>query len=110
MTEKAKMLRNKKDSFQAFANAIRARESFRNSTGSLSGAPIENGRGLGFGKLPEVWRDQLEETRESVSYIVFSYTTPIAWLSNGAWVVPHARYSRTTSQHQGLIRAALSTL
>jgi hypothetical protein len=110
MSEKVWTLRNKKDGFQAFASAIRGRESFRNSTGSLTGVPVEGGMGLSFGKLPEVWRERLDRARDSCSYIVFSYRTPIAWLSNGAWVVPTARYSVTTSQHQGLIRAALSVL
>ncbi|HYJ33758.1 MAG TPA: hypothetical protein VE326_11110 [Candidatus Binatia bacterium] len=44
-------------------------------------------------------------------YVVFSYGTPIAWVTiAGSVVIPDVRYSATTSRHQKLAREALSTI
>jgi hypothetical protein len=42
-----------------------------------------------------------------IDAVVYSYDTPIAFRVAGAWVLPDARYSRTTSGHQSLLREAL---
>jgi len=62
-----------------------------------------------LGSLPAEYRPQFAEDwlasgREM--YVVFSYTTPIAWFApslghDGAWRIPDAKYSVTTSRHQG---------
>jgi hypothetical protein len=37
-----------------------------------------------------------------ITYVVWSYDTPIAWVrKDGTVVEPDVRYSRTTSKHQG---------
>lgn len=57
-----------------------------------------------YGMLPQEWRDKLEEAQENgdVTYIVFSFETPIAWvLKDGTEVKPPVKYSVTTSKHQG---------
>jgi hypothetical protein len=42
-----------------------------------------------------------------VRYVVFSYTTPIAWvLTEGLVTMPEIKYSATTSQHQKMVRDA----
>jgi hypothetical protein len=44
-----------------------------------------------------------------VTHTVLSYATPIAWrLADGSWVIPEAKYSVTTSKHQGIVRVATS--
>lgn len=56
------------------------------------------------GQLPQehvqrLYRDLL--TGE-VTYVIFSYLTPIAWkMKDGSVRRPRVFYSRTTSQHQG---------
>jgi hypothetical protein len=45
---------------------------------------------------------------EKPSYIVFSYSTPIAWYGINGWNLPSIRYSQSTSQHQSLVRRAIS--
>lgn len=44
---------------------------------------------------------------DAPDYIVFSYSTPIAWHGKRGWVMPAHKYSVTTSTHQGRIRDAL---
>lgn len=42
------------------------------------------------------------ESAERASYVVYSYSTPIAWWSEeDGWTRPEVKYSRTTSVHQG---------
>lgn len=57
------------------------------------------GKRLPFtGQLPS----QYIESAERASYVVFSYSTPIAWWSEeDGWTVPAVKYSVTTSKHQG---------
>lgn len=45
--------------------------------------------------------------RGEVTYVVFSYRTPIAWVyRNGAVNLPEIKYSKTTSMHQNWVREA----
>lgn len=45
----------------------------------------------------------------SIKYVVYSYSTPIAWaLDDNTWVMPKDKYSVTTSKHQGLVRYAIA--
>ena len=55
------------------------------------------------GYLPSKLRDILHERfrQGAVVQIIYSYSTPIAWLDAGAWIIPNVRYSATTStKHQ----------
>jgi hypothetical protein len=38
------------------------------------------------------------------TFAVYSYSTPIAWVTDGRWVIPSDRYSLTTSRHQSAAR------
>lgn len=62
----------------------------------------------GRGELSFFWDDFLWQAcrKEMVDAIVYSYSTPIAFCVEGRWVMPAARYSKTTSRHQNLIHAA----
>lgn len=105
-------------------------------TGALRGRQINNdGSGFdGVGQLPEGIANGalLPAVREGrIEYVIYSYSTPIAWLewvgndkpqavygSDGTvvgysprrWVVPNHKYSVTTSKHQGKVRTALSLI
>jgi len=83
-------------------------------TAALSGKDAENGRGsmsteqgrsifISMGYLPTRLKDILRSRAHAghVDQIIYSYATPIAWLDEGAWVVPTVTYSITTSaKHQ----------
>ena len=46
-----------------------------------------------------------------ITYIVWSYNTPIAWRTiESKWVMPDVTYTRTTSKHQGKVATALSQI
>lgn len=42
------------------------------------------------------------------AYVVFSYSTPIAWYGANGWYVVEQKFSSTTSKQQNYIRRALS--
>lgn len=72
------------------------------------------------GMLPEPHRSRFEGELPDITYVVYSYNTPIAWhveieesehdFGADYWVVPDTRYSVTTSRHQNKIRTALDGL
>lgn len=77
--------------------------------GALSGEP--NPAYVHTGRLPEPYADDLrfEVRRGNVTYVMYSYATPIAWkLRDGTVVSPDVSYSVTTSQHQGKARYVLN--
>lgn len=62
------------------------------------------------GRLPMEWVNAYRADRENpgISYVVYSYNTPIAWVrADGETVIPDVGYSVTTTRHQGLCRAWL---
>lgn len=90
---------------RATAEAIRDRFTFTTS-GALY---AENGPAFP-GRLPDEYRTKLREDENASRtagdlflYIVYSYSTPIAWYSSltGTWTIPPVKYSPTTSKHQG---------
>lgn len=86
--------------------AFQDRQEFDNSTGSLRGRWIRDGRITRTGQLPD---EYLRELRTALSrgdvFVVWSYETPIAWVEadTGTVTKPGIRYSQTTSCHQGLL-------
>jgi hypothetical protein len=65
------------------------------------------------GQLPHEYvlglRADIEEARVAggQTYVVSSYSTPIAWTRpDGTLVIPEERYSATTSKHQYHVRQA----
>ncbi len=78
------------------------------TSGTFRGVPGPGPRGIySTGHLPSEYRAAV--TAETVDYVVYSYSTPIAWHDSvSGWSVPDVSYSVTTSRHQGKIRAALS--
>jgi hypothetical protein len=59
-----------------------------------------------FGALPQEFRDQMQLDRPD--FIVYSYSTPIAWHSYSGWFMPNCKYSVTTSKHQNYVRRAVA--
>lgn len=56
-----------------------------------------------FGYLPDEYRAAVRAAR----YVVYSYDTPIAWVTqDGERVVPDIGYSLTTSEHQLAVKQA----
>ena len=71
---------------------------FANSNGTLRG---EVGPAFRTGWLPGEYR----ESARSAIYVVWSYDTPILWVTaDGQEHLPSVRYSATTSKHQGVAR------
>lgn len=65
-----------------------------------------------LGHLPQSFRNKLGQQLIDcrVTYVVYSYETPIAWVVDGHTVViPDVRYSLTTGKHQKLVREHLGT-
>lgn len=108
----SKLFRNKRDGWLTLRDLIRSGEEFHNSTGSFRGIRRESLGSPSVGHLPEkdaAWFRQCD-AMGILTYVVYSYQTPIAWRTDNAWYIPDARYSVTTSQHQGLIRTAVDQL
>lgn len=63
------------------------------------------------GRLPRDWVKayRSDSKNPGVSYVVYSYATPIAWVRmDGETVIPDVGYSVTTTRHQNLCRAWLA--
>lgn len=104
-----------RDSFYVFRDVMDACQSFK-TYGSLRGKRFADMRSPEAGHLPSALADRFRTAwiNGRVSYVVYSYNTPIAWAERDIsgpsleWVIPLVRYSRTTSRHQSKIRAAAS--
>jgi hypothetical protein len=96
--------RVKKDSFTVLADILAGTPTPFGGSSSLHGY---TGGAYEIGILDQKinrWQEVLDAT-----YVIASYHTPIAWRRpSGEWIVPAAKYSVTTSQQQGKVRAALS--
>ena len=100
-----------KTSTRNAADLISKRQPFTTS-GSLHGeAPVGSLTGWGVtGRLPTEHADALlaDHRKGRVTYIVWSYGTPIAWHAvDTGWTVPDVRYTATTGRHQGEVRRAV---
>lgn len=79
------------------ATAIRDREPFTTS-GALSATRSPNGAG----HLSQQESGRFFVDTPSIDYVVYSYTTPIAWhCTDTGWHKVNQKFSSTTSKHQG---------
>lgn len=95
---------------RAVAAKIAKREAFATHNGTLTGVRTDGEPFHGTGRLPEDWRRIFERQGGAgeLAYVVTSYVTPIAWvLTDGTVIIPDARYSVTTTRHQGIARSGL---
>lgn len=91
-------------SYQDLQDVIRGRERFE-TNGAMRGA-VNTSPYPYTGQLPQSWAQRLLD--HNVSYIVWSYSTPIAWYDDErGWYVPDVKYSVTTSKHQNIVRASV---
>lgn len=64
------------------------------------------------GRLTGKARDLLYDRRDDIDYVVYSYSTPIAWHvhddTEPYWVQVDDGFSVTTSRHQSIVRQALA--
>jgi hypothetical protein len=91
-------------------DAIRAREDF--TVNSMSGTRIGARYPIQVGQLKDKSPKDVERltsavARGDVTYVVYSYGTPIAWVEKGKGYAPDVKYSTTTSHHQTIARVAL---
>lgn len=88
---------NYNDGWQAFAQVIRAGKPFR--ANSMHGGPTDPQR---------MFRAHAGDERAGLAdalYVVYSYATQIAWLSQSlGWCIPDVAYSQTTSRQQNIMR------
>lgn len=86
--------------------ALRDRLPFRTS-GALSADVTPYGY-PGSGRLSGVYLDTYREDAPSIRYVVRSYDTPIAWVTeDGSVTKIGQKFSVTTSRHQSAVRAWL---
>jgi hypothetical protein len=81
---------------------IATRQEFKAS--ALSGSNWSNGAGrLSGADLERFYQDV-----KGLTYAVYSYGTPIFWVSNGEAYQVEQKFSVTTSKHQSLVRRAVA--
>lgn len=84
---------------------VAARQEFRGNSIWATRSP--NGSGMIYGRAQELW--VADATASELVYVVYSYSTPIAWYTKrGEWVVPEEKYSHTTSRHQSVVRQGVA--
>lgn len=96
-------------SYRQIPGAIARRETFRGNSmrGEVIPAGLTGRNIYPTGILPEPWRTLLRT--QSPTYVVWSYSTPIAWVNHdGTHVIPDVKYSATSSRHQGHARRTLA--
>jgi len=77
---------------------------------SISGTKVSENGYVSYGRLPEPFRKALLHgtLNGSVDFVIYSYATPIAWHACGGWIAPPVEYSKTTTQHQNVIKTAIA--
>lgn len=83
----------------AVAEAIRDREPFK-TYGALKATSQSVGR-WDSGRLTGDDHDRFRADMATITYVVWSYNTPIAWVANGVPYRVRQKFSMTTSHHQG---------
>jgi len=90
---------------QAVRLNVFKRRSFTHA--SVRGQEYADGAYVDAGKLAFDDLDQFKEDQPFVSYVVFSYQTPIAWYRDDrGWHFVEQKFSQTTTRHQNLVRQA----
>lgn len=51
-----------------------------------------------------------ESCKAGIEYIIYSYSTPIAWKSGGVWYVVSEKFSPSTTKHQSMARGIIHNL
>ena len=81
--------------------AIQATREFTTNNGTVRGRHDLAGTGI-MRNPAEVEQLTKAYATGRLEYVVYSYSTPIAWVIDGTWVRTVEKYSPTTSKHTGL--------
>lgn len=99
----------KRSSWMDLRDVLLAGDEFTNNGGSFTGAPVGPSVRPLTGRMSTDEAAQFRADRPT--YVIWSYATPIAWRrADGTWHASDARYSVTTSHHQGRAATAVSQL
>jgi hypothetical protein len=90
------------DAYQRLKRALQDRQPFRTG-GTLHGGPNE---GM-IGRLSPAEREQFYADANMITYVVYSYATPIAWCTPDHDHFVDQSFSATTSHHQSIVRTWL---
>jgi hypothetical protein len=63
---------------------------------------------MSAGRLDSVEAMRYDSVKNSIDYVVYSYSTPIAWHTSEGWYVVEQKFSPTTSKHQTYTRRAIA--
>ena len=90
------------------AKKLLARESFR-TNGALKGVARPEWIDFGMMSVKDYGYLRSDQDFYGIDYVIYSYTTPIAWLrGDGSWFMPEADYSVTTKRQKAIIRVAIA--
>jgi hypothetical protein len=90
--------------YRQIKRAIANREEFK---GNSMWAVLTDATFAGTGYLSAELQKELKACGPD-TYIVYSYSTPIAWVNvDGDITIPDTKYSVTTSRQQGIVRSYL---
>lgn len=96
----------KEDSVKMIVNMTEAEQRIKDEQPFRLPSDAMYGRARGAlstGSLPDQYVDDARAAR----YVVYSYATPVGWVTpNGTKVVPDVGYSSTTGQHQMTVQSA----
>lgn len=83
------------------AQTIALRETFK-THGALQGRVVEGLGRYDCGQLADADKAKFIEQCDEITYVVYSYVTPIAWYTpKHGWHKVEQKFSPTTSTHQG---------
>lgn len=101
------------NSWMDLRDILRDQETFSNSTKSFRGRPWNECTVPHVGHMDESERLILRSDIDNygLTYMVWSYRTPVGWLRNdGYWRVTQRDYTKTTAKHLGKLRTAVASL
>ena len=82
--------------------ALTERESFKTG-GALRGEASPRLTHWDSGRLSGPDLERFQKDRQAITYVVFSYSTPIAWEANGEVYRISQKFSQTTSSHTSAV-------
>ncbi|XAO35431.1 hypothetical protein SEA_FRANCOB_267 [Streptomyces phage Francob] len=102
MTVKLGMYGKGRTSWIDFRDVILSGEAFTISSGTFYGGPCKDASHLEMGRMPQDERENFRALGPEISYVIYSYATPIAWhVRNVGWFRTNAGHSNTTKRHMG---------
>ena len=100
-------------SWMELEDILSKQDEFRNSSKTFRGECADVVFGSMCGRMDEAERQLLlaDFDNHGITYVVWSYATPIAWRrSDGFWRVTDRGYSQTTKVHLSKLRPAIDTI